>query len=282
MKSSPAHASCLLTSSLKHPESLVKILVLFMFATKKEMGYNSHVTRHSHIHYVYEIGNRFFRTEDVISGYRSNNITGRMARIWSAREVDLNKKDAKPVGSAQCVLKDVWLEAGAKTEMDIQSDIFHDIKEFWKTNPPDGLEKLWEAHKGLVTSGGYKDFFLCHEVDYSGETTKPYNKEFFLLKPGLFSAPKKSNPAGSPTPSKSRGHTNSQHLTVAPAMEENFESRRPAYDQEFASRRQYRVVFKERCQATVGQLPTLGEVIDILGQTLIGTLLLLLLLWKLS
>jgi len=244
------------------------------------MGYDPYVTRYSHIQYVYEIGNRFFRTEDVISGYRSNNISGRMARIWSAREVDSNKEDAKPIGTAQCVLKDVWLEAGAKTEMDIQRDLFYDIEQFWKTNPPAGLENLWNVHKGLVTSGGYRDYFLCHEVDYSGETTKPYNKEFFLLKPGMFLAPKKSNPPGSPTPSESRCHTNSQRLTVAHTMEENFESRKPAYDREFASRRQYRVVFKERCQATVGQLPTLGKVIDILGQTLIRTLLLPLLRWE--
>jgi len=102
---------------------MVKILVSFMFATEKEMGYDPYVTRHSHIHYVYEIENRFFRTHEVISGYRSNNITGRILRIWAAREVESNKEDASYVGEDECVVKDVWIDTEARTESEIQTAI---------------------------------------------------------------------------------------------------------------------------------------------------------------
>jgi len=256
---------------------MVQILLSFMFATKQEMGYDPYITRHSHIDYVYEIENRFFRTQEVISGYRSNNITGRIARIWAAKEVESNKKDAPYIGEDECVVKDVWLDAEARTESEIQTAIFDDIEQFWKNEPPAEkaeLETLWNKHKGLVTSGAYKDYFLTHVAEQVGETTKPYNKALFKLKTGLFPLLDQGDPLDSPTPSraKSRPQTANQRQTVGHTKEENNASRKPVYDREFACRRQYRVVFKEKCKATVGHLATLGEVVDILGQTLIRTL----------
>jgi len=248
-----------------------------MFATEKEMGYDPYVTRHSHIHYVYEIENRFFHTQEVISGYRSNNITGRIARIWAAREVESNWKDATCIGEDECVVKDVWLDAEARTESEIQTAIFADIEQFWETTPPAdkaGLEPLWNKHKNLVSSGGYKDYFLAHIAEQVGETTKPYNNVSFRLKPGLFPALDQRDSPDSPTPSrtKSRPNTKNQRPTVGHTKEKSNAPRQPVYDREFASRRQYQVVFKEKCKATVGHLATLGQVVDILRQALIRTL----------
>jgi len=253
---------------------MVKILVSFMFATEKEMGYDPYVTRHSPIHYVYEIENRFFRTEGVIVGHRSNNITGHMARIWSAREVNSNEKDASVIGKEECVLKDVWLDAEAPTETEVQSAIFDDIERFWAEDPPAdkvGLEPLRTKHRELVISGQYKEYFLTHVVHQIGETTKPYNDTSFKFRPGLFTASAKPIAPGSSTRSKSHRHNDGLRETIGHANweEQHCSHGEPVYDRKISSKRQYRVVFREKCEATVGNLATLGEAMDVLQQILI-------------
>ena len=253
MQSFASCSSFFLISSLQHPEEMVTILVSFMFATEKEMRYDPYVTRHSHIQYVYEIEKRFFRTHEVISVYQPTNITGHVTRIWAAREVELNKEEAPYIGEDECVVKDVWHDAEARTESEIQTAIFNDIEQFWKNEPPAekaGLETLWKKHKGLVTSGGYKDYFLTHIAEQVGETTKPYNKASFKLKTVYFLDQCDSLDSLTPSRAKSRLQT---------------ERQRPC-------RRQYRVVFKEKCKSNLGRLATLGQVVDILRQILIRTL----------
>ncbi|KAF9556347.1 hypothetical protein CPC08DRAFT_589299, partial [Agrocybe pediades] len=124
---------------VREPAWLVKAFMAFMFATKEEMGYDPNVTRHDARTFTYCIPTagdpRFFRTKKVISEYRSNNVTGRMARVWLVEEVDSNAKDSKVIGS-QRVLKDVWLEDSARTEQQIQKAIFKDIENFWSSPTP--------------------------------------------------------------------------------------------------------------------------------------------------
>ena len=209
------------------------------------MGYDENVTRHSPGIYTFTIPSnrpRHFQTVRTLSGYRSNNVTGRMPRVWLVKEV--NSEAKQELGELDeeefLVLKDVWLQETALTEKEIQNTIFRDIEAFWDVDDammPDkeiGLEDIKAQHKELVTSGEYKKYFLGIDEDWVGQTTKPcFDPK--ARKIGLFTE-------GEPSP--------------------------PDCARVFAPRRQYRIIFKAVCR-TVGDLKYLGEVMDVLGQTLI-------------
>jgi len=265
------------TTRTQNPALLIKLFMSFMFATKAEMGYDDMIERHDNGRYTYQIpdpeGSRFFRTIDTISEYRSNNITGRMARVWLVEEVASSAADATPLFAGHtCVLKDVWLEESASTEKEIQHNIFKDIENFWAlpSLPPERskLKPLKETHQQLVDSKRYKEYFLGIETDYTGDTTKEVANGSVRLK-GLF-----DQPVGRSTASKNGTRLHSAN-TTRPAHEElhPLPSNADAQyiDRTYSRKKQYRVVFKETCVA-LGKLKTLGEVIDVTTKTLIGML----------
>jgi hypothetical protein len=216
----------------------------FLFATEEELGYDPMVIRESGGTYTFKVPvdgkpDRFFRTEKCLSEYRSCNITGRMARIWQVGEYSSIEDTGKP--KASFVLKDVWLDVSASTEKEIQDSIFEGIDKFFnsshETDPMSMFEEnTFESLKVLVQNAGYKEYFLRIDADYAGKTSKPVAPES-KRKIGLFQS-SASTPHGTPP-------------------------------REFTSKRQYRVVFDEICR-TVGDLETLGEVVDVLQETVVG------------
>jgi hypothetical protein len=68
---------------------VIKVL-MSLFATEEELGYDPMVIQEPTGTYLfrpqYGEADRFFRTEQSLSEYRSNNVTGRMARVWHVAE----------------------------------------------------------------------------------------------------------------------------------------------------------------------------------------------------
>ncbi|KAF8176470.1 hypothetical protein BJ912DRAFT_1045964 [Pholiota molesta] len=247
---------CELTSGIQDPRLLIKVLMSFLFATEEELGYDPMVIREPGGTYIFKVPvdgkpGRFFRTEKSLSEYRSCNITGRMTRVWQVGEFssieDTGKakasfvlKDGRtrtrqackircapergcmdwPVGferrtlgahragacqgaMAGCAmvattpprpLKDVWLDASASTEKEIQDSIFEDIEKFFQSSQDTDPMSMFDEANGHYSSW---------------------------------------NPPS------------------------------------FTSKRQYRVVFHEICR-TVRNLETLGEVVDVLQETVVA------------
>ena len=233
------------------------------------MGYDDMIERHDNGRYTYQIpnaeGSRFFRTIDTISEYCSNNITGRMARIWLVEEVTSSAPDATPIMPGRtCVLKDVWLDESASTEREIQDNIFKDIESFFALSSlPADKSELAESKKArqqLVDSKRYKEYFLKIETDYTGDETKQVANGGVRLK-GLFDKPLEQ-------PSASKVGTNTARTTHAELHPLLLNSSAQYLDRAYTRKKQYRVVFKENCIA-FGKLKTLGEVMDVAVQTLI-------------
>jgi hypothetical protein len=229
----------------------------FLFATEEELGYDPMVIREFDGTYLFVMPadgkpDRFFRTEESLSEHRSSKITGHMARVWQVGEYSSREDSGK--AKASFVLKDVWLDASAGTEQEIQDSIFEDIDQFFnsshETDPMSMFEEAtFESLKALVQNEGYKEYFLRIDADYVDKTSKPVAPKS-KSKMGLFQS-SVGIPHGTPHPT---------------AMEFDLDVTIP---RDFAPKKQYRVVFTEICR-TVGDLETLGEVVDVLQETLVG------------
>ncbi|PPQ93441.1 LOW QUALITY PROTEIN: hypothetical protein CVT25_004513 [Psilocybe cyanescens] len=257
-------------SFLKNPKLLTQIFMCFLFATKAELGYDTNIMRAPDGHYIYKIPQkdkktcRFYRTVRPISQCRSNNITGRMARIFVVQEVD-------STSSTQYILKDVWLDDEVQTEREIQDGIFSDIENFESTDPM--LEKVKSLLSGILSSKAYKKHFLEIIDDFVGEKLKrvaPNSARTpgLLKMPGLTATLQSFSKALSKAsaPISTTGLDRSSIGTTFSAdLNANAVESIPHHS--FLPKKRYRVVFKEVC-TTVGDLGTLGEVVDVLNQVL--------------
>ncbi|KAF4563843.1 hypothetical protein EYR36_003087 [Pleurotus pulmonarius] len=250
-----------------NPRLLIKVFMSFLFATEEELGYDPMVTRDAKGDYIYRIPStergqqrdRFFRTTASIAEYRSNNITGRMGRVWKVVECNPTGDVLSP-GEPSRVLKDVWLEDSALTESQIQSQIFADIKKFFSGTQDEryiAFQELQPSLSELEHEDAYQKYFITIVTDYEGKRTKPLfpnsqrtRKLFSAVEP--LALPATSNRGGSGTPR-------------SPEPKIPFDKR----PREFAPRKPYRVVFGEVCEA-VEDLRTVGEVADVLSQTVVA------------
>ncbi|KAJ8507113.1 hypothetical protein ONZ45_g10482 [Pleurotus djamor] len=254
-------------SIIKEPRKLVKLLIAFFYSTEEELGYDPDVERDSEGRYVFTLPQRNgpprrFRTSgSSISEYRPNIITGRMTRVWLVTE---HWDD--PIGATDYVLKDVWLGISDRTEKQVQTAIFAGIDDFLKSDPQghpfyddDSVRpSLKDVLQGEVK---YKDYFMTIVTDHRGQTSKALAKPAWR-KTDLFSMDLVDHV---PT------HKQSQAIERAPTGETprplEGQTSLPIAYRRFAPRRQYRVVFEEFC-IDVGSLSKLGEVVDVLEQTL--------------
>ncbi|PPQ70828.1 hypothetical protein CVT25_012520 [Psilocybe cyanescens] len=160
-------------SFVDEPKKLIKVFICILFATDEELGYDPLITLDDDSEYVFDMSKkggsvRLFRTVEPIAIYRSNNITGRMTRIFKVTEANSNPPKT-------FVLKDVWIEETAQTESQIQQAIFDGIERFWTITIPEdkkGLESLKSKHAKLVDRKDYKNFFLSIETDLLGSVSK--------------------------------------------------------------------------------------------------------------
>lgn len=110
---------------------MISILLPLLFARESDLGYDPTIRRYgsrNRIYYEYQVGTRFYRTQEALLARRLLGITGRVTRVWKAIEI-LGFGGSVAVGKAEVALKDVWLDAEAEGEDEIQQKIFSAINE---------------------------------------------------------------------------------------------------------------------------------------------------------
>lgn len=252
-----------------------------MFGTPEQLGYDPNVTLEEDRHYTFTIPSlpgdtlnaksRRFRSVDTIADYRSINITGRMTRILLVEELDTGEKEPP-----RFVLKDVWLDQDAPTERELQKAIFDDIVDFWQGKSPFSdsppLKAFKDMHVSLVDSGDYKKYFLEIVADYRGKTSEPIATNSAPTRGLLdarYIAPAK--PLASLIRLRVKTTRSSlprgSHNVVNIESTSNVNAAPVPPPRTYQQKQQYRVVFREFCTA-VGDLSTIGEVVDVLHQVL--------------
>ncbi|KAK0190699.1 hypothetical protein F5146DRAFT_1137526 [Armillaria mellea] len=116
---------------IKEYTHLIRYVLSLSFATAEELGYDMSVTRVAYplaanssahaIQYDYHIGGNTYRTVECLSSFRASGLVSRATRVWTVCQLD-DKKHRK------CALKDVWVPSDAKTELEIQQEIFSSIE----------------------------------------------------------------------------------------------------------------------------------------------------------
>lgn len=241
----------------------------FLFATEEELGYDPNVILdENQLQYTYEIpkpngdDSRFYRTIKPVSEYRSNNITGRMTRVWLTCEV-ASATSTTPIGP-ECILKDVWLDASAKTEWELQKAIFSDIQEAFEPNARNSenteMKDIKDGLADIVASEAYKKYFLKPLADHQGKVSKDVSPSD-NRKTGLFG-------------SRELKIDSAQHARRSALPNFPLPPKSPSLgveQRDYVARRQYHVIYEEVC-TTVTDLNTVGEVVDVLRHALIGEL----------
>lgn len=171
-----------LTLSNKEPRLLISIFLSFLFGREETLGYDPTIRRFpgNHVYYEYKVGNCYFRTLGSLSNLRSLDITGRMTRVWKAEEISGSGGPSLEKGPV--ALKDVWLDQGAQTELEVQDKIFkavwqekelHDAGKPSRLNAFPELSALHKVVKALLESGDFQKYFMTIECNHVGQTTKP-------------------------------------------------------------------------------------------------------------
>ncbi|KAJ3532810.1 hypothetical protein NMY22_g7598 [Coprinellus aureogranulatus] len=258
---------------VKSPRLLVKIAMSFLFSTEAELGYDPKIVRLPNSRLVFEMADNtgdpiYYRTVRTLSEYRSNNITGKMCRVWEVEQVSEPSETGSVLSFG--VLKDVWLDYTSPTERQVQKAIFEAIesrKANIDSNPgikkftPTPLSQITE----LVTTGKYKDYFLTIVTDHKGLKSKKLVVGA-RWKRGLFWPEESNRAVGS--------EVTPPHITAAQSTQPDhvgggetcaFNPRK----RKVTVKRQYRIVYAERC-LTVDRLDTIGQVFDVLSQTLVA------------
>ncbi|KAF6758588.1 hypothetical protein DFP72DRAFT_1043620, partial [Ephemerocybe angulata] len=262
-------------SYAKGPDLLVRVFVSLLSASREGMGYESHITRLADGSYLYELDgcpqqgpvscsleenskrqqSYFFKTTHLLSGGHT--------RIWKAVEVT-SKDDPSPKNSEarEIVLKDTWICADSMTEFEIQQHVFRDIEALqqadWESLPilkdiPPNREEFGQL-RTYLTGGAYKTLFLRYDerMRYTGPPTKPIHLE--QLKP-FYSY------ASIPTSGEYLGSTVERRTTQREPFDPSSISNIPRV----SSNKRCFFVFPETC-TRVSNLPTLGDVMDVLKQ----------------
>lgn len=251
----------------------------------------------------------YFRTIRPIFEPRPLKMTGRMTRVWEVVGVMSNEAGAPTKASSRrMVLKDVWLDSTATTEAEIQDSLFKDIREFannpdWCLDPrlalidvleensdvgsdndfeagsarsEEQLEKAERMHKEALSVISYyldgdkfEELFLTISHHHAGVPIRGVAKDswdrpdlFTTLDEELLYSPDQL--AGLARTS----HPNSQRATPIPEDTRTAKSKlgdiRP-----FTPRRRCFSVQAQRGEC-LHNLSTVGEVMDVLKQILVG------------
>jgi hypothetical protein len=166
----------------------IALMISLLCAPLSDLGFDPHVTLHADgKSYVYEFANedptksRFFKTLATIDERRHLRLTGRCTRVWKVMEIaSRDGTERKDSSAPDMVLKDVWLDASAMTEKQIQDELFKDIQEFartpegWKTRPRvkdfSGADK--EKLSSALEGENFKEYFLCISDSHMGAPSK--------------------------------------------------------------------------------------------------------------
>ncbi|KAG7444522.1 uncharacterized protein BT62DRAFT_1077837 [Guyanagaster necrorhizus] len=152
---------------------LMHYILSLSFGTEEELGYDLSVTRVAHpvdedpslhiIQYDYRIGRDIYRTVQDLNSFRATSLVSRATQVWNVRHLN----------DPQCpkrALKDVWIPSDARTELEIQQDIFGSIKKNQSGIDKDYQRYFMEILKCTVvwTSNDVADDMLVFVRDLVG------------------------------------------------------------------------------------------------------------------
>ncbi|TBU58829.1 hypothetical protein BD310DRAFT_818672 [Dichomitus squalens] len=237
----------------KDVRSTIRGLVSFLFASTPELGYDETVQRRfdpalgGYCH-IFCVGDSYFKVLRSIAEHVGPcTIAGPSTRVFEVVNVpsfDNITATTESVASPM-VLKDVWLDIEAKPEKQIQNTIFGRLQDV-AHRLQDGqdlpqLTGLDDAGKELLRNAlrdeTYRDYFLTIDCDTQGVQSKS-------LAPGTWREDDVFTFWDSSFWDSSSDRSRSLYVTPPPHRARSFSTWRS-----FVAKRQYRVVFKEVCQA---------------------------------
>ncbi|RXW20590.1 hypothetical protein EST38_g5258 [Candolleomyces aberdarensis] len=188
---------------------------------------------------------RFFSTTDCISNYRTVAVAGRKTRVFKVVEVEKQESGwREKEGTQPMVLKGLWLDANARTEAQIQDQLFTDNQSFCEMPNRRSEDRL--------------HFFADPEAAGIIQAFKPVlqnNPPVFV--PKLMMA----------TEDRIWIHSRQTFQVTHPSPTED-KIKKPDHRKFTPKRRCFRL-FAEEC-TPVDYLPTVGDAFAILGQCIIA------------
>lgn len=236
---------------------------------------------------------RYYKTIHSLTPERPYRISGRTTRVWKVIEVDSIDKANKIVGAKPVILKDVWLDVTRHTEAENMDLIFKAVDEFVADGHdhypgPHGLsqfmveesrfqhfdQKTKTRLQQLLTDGQYRSLFLTKRHAWKGEVTKERSEHVKRpLEPifiPLVAVKEGAGRSGNVTRTLYSQDTSSlQPRESVTAKLAKKVTPLGLSSREFGQKQQSRFVYEEVC-TSLWDLPTLGDVLDILRQALDG------------
>ncbi|KXN88359.1 hypothetical protein AN958_07504 [Leucoagaricus sp. SymC.cos] len=111
----------------KDIKKFIRVCLSFLYATCEELGFDPTVKRgifDKQICYIYQLGNRYFRTVKPLFVSKTLCITGRKTRVWEAIEVSGPDGETSVGEGKKVAVKDVWVDKDRAKEKEIQDAIF--------------------------------------------------------------------------------------------------------------------------------------------------------------
>ncbi|TFY59786.1 hypothetical protein EVG20_g7656 [Dentipellis fragilis] len=269
----------------------VQVFISFIFAKMDELGYDASV-QHCLDHIdpkrkpciVFRVQDRYFKTLRTISEHLSVRITGRSTRVFEVVEVHgFDNLDPIP-GQTTKVLRDVWQAADARTDRQIQDNIFEELDAFSQKlalmaedahRLPqfcDVSEEDKELLRQALRNQNYKRYFMTIACDQQGTQPKPFPSH-------ALDASDASSPTSPPTSSLAPADRLQPSLAVnmlSDSPRRLGDARRK--HRGFVHNRQYRVVYEEVCEA-LHNVENLATVIKAMEHCLLALQLLFLIGW---
>ncbi|TFY58406.1 hypothetical protein EVG20_g8164 [Dentipellis fragilis] len=243
----------------------VRAFASFIFASMEELGYDKSVQRrldtaqaNPQLCLVFRVQDRYFKTLRTMSEHLGICITGRSTRVFEVVEVK-GFDDLTTLGKKTKILKDVWLDADAQTERQIQDAILQDLDTLSDKLISDGslnsehFHDVSEEEKKLVCDAlhdrTYRDHFLTIDCDERGAQCKAIASDA-VPAPGVFSpslAVPFTVPASLSRADRSRSAQVPDGRSGSPRALCEEDTLGPP--RSYVPKRQYRVVYNEVCQA---------------------------------
>ncbi|KAF6754771.1 hypothetical protein DFP72DRAFT_1170074 [Ephemerocybe angulata] len=292
-------------SFVERPGRLIHLLISLFSANDEALGLDPNIVLYpkassGNPSYIYRFsngsvdGHRFFKTTGAIGDHTGSlRVSGHMSRVWKA--IEIANFDGEPLtGNGRkaegVVIKDVWIDATAETEKEIQDKIFKSINEFvegpepWRDHPclAEFTPSQFSDLESLVANEHYQARFLRIRDHYHGPATRPVAKNSRSHDDSEDSEDSEdsgdsgdSGDSDDSDDSDESDDSETREALTSPQRSSGSRSTKPsrsALDEE-NERIQARFLPKKRCFfmfdefcTRVSHLPTFGDAVDILRQ----------------
>ncbi|KAF6754781.1 hypothetical protein DFP72DRAFT_1009374 [Ephemerocybe angulata] len=274
-------------SLIKHPERFIGVMISLLSASNENLGFNPNIVLYPKKYhdpgYIYRFpgdsagSSRFFKTTSIVEECRSKRLSGRTTRVWKAVEV-ANFEGAELVPKVtpkEVIIKDVWIDASADTEKEIQEKVFDSIDKFvedpepWRNHPC--LAQLkpshFDAFETLVENKKYRERFLQIREGFQGPRSKSVGEKAWTST-SIF-VPARAEPV-TVSPTKTQ-RNQSKYQSTEQSRTKRVEQgpvqfkARAVIHTEFAPKRRCFFMFDDVC-TRVSHVPVLGDAVDIIHQ----------------